>query len=357
MAEETGIEKDERCFSTALYFTFFRRVFMNWEQKSIRIGAAVICCAILLRLLGGGGAGRLLRAITSPEAVSVLLFLETGRVVREPTPTTVQTTAPTEATQPPQTLPPATQPPVLSVPVFSDSDASLVKVNNACGYDAQVAARLTQALQWDLTAAAPTVLILHSHGTESYAGSDGYRSQALDQNMVAIGDRLVQVLEAGGVRAVHDRQLHDSPSYSSAYNNSRKSVESYLAQYPSIELVLDIHRDAVEDSDGQQMDFTLEGMAQLMLVVGTDASGLSHPHWPENMSLAVKLHAQLERLKPGICRPISFRSQRFNQDLSPGALIVEVGAAGNTQQQALAAAELLGQAVLELAKGAQGAQS
>lgn len=339
---------------------------MDWEQKSIRLGAAVICCAILLRLLGGGVGQRLLQAITSPKAVSVLLFLETGRVVRQPPSTSVPTEA---ATQPPetqpaqQTVPPTvatqpveTQPPGLSLPVFSGADAALVKVNSACGYDAQVATRLTEALKWDLTAAAPTVLILHSHATESYTGSEGYRSIDVSQNMVSIGDRLVQVLEAGGVRAVHDRQLHDSPSYSNAYANSRRSIESYLSQYPTIALVLDLHRDSAEAADGSQMGFTPEGsdMAQLMLVVGTDASGLSHPRWPENMSLAVKLHAQLERLSPGICRPISLRSQRFNQDLSPGALIVEVGAAGNTQQEALQAAELLGQAILDLARGAEG---
>lgn len=335
---------------------------MDWERKSIRLGAAVICCAVLLRLLSGGGAQRLFQAITSPSAVSVLLFLETGRVVRDPPPSTVPatvpTTAPTDAvptTAP--TEPAPISPPALSLPVFSGEDAALVKVNSACGYDAKVEDRLVQDLRWDLTAAAPTVLILHSHATESYAESGiGYRSRELSQNMVAIGDRLVQVLEAGGVRAVHDRQLHDDPSYSSAYENSRKSIESYLAQYPGILLVLDLHRDAVEAADGSQRGFTAPGTdaAQLMLVVGTDASGLSHPHWPENMSLAVKLHAQLERICPGICRPISLRSQRFNQDLSPGALIVEVGAAGNSMQQALQAADLLGQAVLELARGAEG---
>ena len=121
--------------------------------------------------------------------------------------------------------------------------------------------------------------------------------------------------------------------------------------------MLEIHRDAVESSNGEQLGFTTtvngRETARLMMVVGSDAGGLTHPNWPENMSLAVKLHAQLEKLAPGSCRPISFRSQRFNQDLSPGALIVEVGAAGNTQAEALAAAELLGQAILDLAKGSQ----
>jgi len=120
-------------------------------------------------------------------------------------------------------------------------------------------------------------------------------------------------------------------------------------------MVLDIHRDAAEDGSGEQINYTVQTdkgeSAKLMLVVGTDAGGLEHPLWQENMALAVKLHAQLQKANPDICRPISFRASRFNQDLSPGALLVEVGAAGNTRQQALVAAEILAEEILGLAKG------
>ena len=92
-------------------------------------------------------------------------------------------------------------------------------------------------------------------------------------------------------------------------------------------------------------------VAQLMMVVGTDANGLKHPHWPQNMALAAKMHALLEKSCPGICRPISFRNQRFDQDLSAGAMLIEVGSAGNDRQEALAAVEILGQAIIELANG------
>ncbi len=340
---------------------------MDWQGKSLKIGAVAIGCAVALRLFLGGVPGKLLQTITSPEAVAVLLFLETGRVVRDVAAQTLpeETTLP-QQTQPPQTLPEETTSPPQeqAVAVFSRDDAALVEVNNVCGYEPNVEAGLTQTLSWDLTTQGPTVLIVHSHATESYentenyAASSYYRTKDPAYNVISVGDRLVQVLEAGGIHAVHDRQLHDSPSYSDSYNNSRQSVRQYLDQYPTIKLVLDIHRDAVTDSDGDQMRFAVEHggsqAAQLMLVVGTDASGLQHSQWPQNMSLAVKLHAQLEKRVPGICRPISFRSQRFNQDLSPGALIVEVGAAGNTRSEALAAAEILGQAILDLAHGTAG---
>ncbi|MBR4864018.1 MAG: stage II sporulation protein P [Oscillospiraceae bacterium] len=340
---------------------------MDWEGKSIKVGAVVLCMALLLRLLAGGLWDKMLLALTSPQAVSAMLFLETGRVVRPggesqpvetvPTPTeTVATTFPTVAEP---TVPIVAEKDVQAV--FSAADAALVEVRSVCGYTADVEGGLTKQLTWDLTGEGPTVLIVHSHGTESYENtenyqeSSGYRTKDPAYNMVSVGDRLVQILEQGGIKAVHDRQAHDDPSYSDSYNNSRKSIAYYLETYPTIRLVLDIHRDAVEDEAGRQMGFSVEvgdkSAAKLMLVVGSDAGGLQHPHWGENMSLAVKLHAQLEKNTPGICRPISFRSQRFNQDLSAGALIVEVGSAGNTRQEALTAVELLGQAIIDLSHG------
>ena len=173
--------------------------------------------------------------------------------------------------------------------------------------------------------------------------------------MLSIGDRVAQILEAAGISVIHDRTLHDYPSYNGSYLDAREAMESYLAQYPSIRLVLDLHRDAAEDGDGQ-MDTSAQvngaESAQVMLVVGTDEGGLEHPQWQDNLSLALKLGVQLERLYPGICRPISLRTERFNQDLSAGALLIEVGAAGNTHAEALTAAEALAQAIAALAQGA-----
>ena len=179
-----------------------------------------------------------------------------------------------------------------------------------------------------------------------------------DYNVVAMGTELAKVLEAGGVKVVHDTVMHDHPSYSGSYNHARKSIQAYMQEYPSLVMVLDIHRDSVENSDGNQVRYTVETdkgtSAKLMMVVGTDANGLKHPNWPDNMALAVKLHARLEKVNPGICRPISFRSQRFNQDLSAGAMLIEVGSAGNTHEEALLAAKILGQAILDISQGTIG---
>ena len=204
------------------------------------------------------------------------------------------------------------------------------------------------------------MLIVHSHATESYANmedyeeSSAYRTLDKNYNVVAIGAALRQALEAKGIGVLHDTTLHDHPSYSDSYGYSRETVQAYLDKYPSIAMVLDIHRDSVENKDGEQVRLTAksgsETTARLMMVVGTDVN-LKHPSWPENMALAVKLHAQLEKNTPGICRPISFRKQRFNQDLSPGTLIVEVGSAGNTRQEALLAGRLLAEGILDISHG------
>ena len=330
---------------------------MDLQRRTHRFCGAVLVCAILFRLLSGGLLGKMVKALSSPEVVSFLLYLETGRVIKpNPNPEQPATTSPTEPTTAPTE--PSSPP---DLPVFAPMDAELVDLNNACGYEPDLEALLQKPLSWDLTVDAPTVLILQSHGTESYTKtedyqeSSAYRTLNTNYNVVSIGQKIAQELEQNGIQVIHNTSLHDHPSYSDAYGNSRKSAQQYLKQYPSVLLVLDIHRDAVEDKDGEQLGYTVDvngqKAAQLMLVCGTDASGLAHPAWQDSLALAAKLHAQLEKNNPGICRPISFRSQRFNQDLSPGALLIEVGAAGNTRQEALFSAELLAQAIVDLAHG------
>jgi stage II sporulation protein P len=120
--------------------------------------------------------------------------------------------------------------------------------------------------------------------------------------------------------------------------------------------VLDLHRDAAGEGKNQfRPVVSAEGVdtARIMLVMGTDTGGLKHPEWQENLALGLKLQAQLERQAPGITRSLSLRSQRFNQDLTKGSLLIEMGAAGNSHAEALRAAEQLAQAVIALARGTQ----
>lgn len=325
------------------------------EQKVLRVSTWVIVSALLLRLLSG------FLPVLSSEAVSVMLFLQTGRLVRPGN--IIFTPDPTEQTDP--TSPDPTQPeqPEPELPVFSAGDAALLTINSSFRYEADLAALLTQPLTWDLSADAPTVLIVHSHGSESYAPTgeyaevSPYHTLESDYNMLSIGEYVAQLLTAEGISVLHDTVLHDQPSYDASYSNSRASIQKYLEEYPSIQLVLDLHRDSIEDEDGNQVVQTVfaenETLAPLMLVVGTDYGGLNHPAWRENLSLALKLQTQLEGLCPGICRNINLRSQRFNQDLSPGTLLIEMGSSGNSRQEALRSAEVLAEAIISLAHGSR----
>lgn len=331
------------------------------EQKVLRVSTLVIICALVLRLLSGGMLENILNVSLSPEAVSVMLFLQTGRLVR-PSHISFSPQQPTEPAQDTPTEPTA-PPNQISVPTFSPEDATELEINSGFSFSADLPALLTQPLSWDLTGAAPTVLILHSHGSESfaptgaYAESSPYHTLDTEHNMVSVGAYVAQLLRAGGISVIHDTALHDNPSYNASYNNSRASIQQYLQAYPSIRLVLDLHRDSFEDEHGNQIVQTVfsqgTSFAPLMFVVGTDYGGLTHPNWQENLALALKLQTQLESLCAGICRNINLRTQRFNQDLSAGALLVEIGASGNSRQEALRSAEILAQGILSLAHGSR----
>lgn len=336
------------------------------EQKVLRVSTVVLVGALVLRLISTGVFGSLLNITSSPQVSSWIVFLQTGRLMR---PTNISfSSEPTEETKADPTVPTqpeATDPtqPAPILPVFSPEDAQTLTITSGFSYSADLSALLTKPLNWELSADAPTVLIVHSHGSESFAPTGEYQEttpyHTLDKshNMISIGTYVAQLLEAGGITVLHDTALHDDPSYNASYNNSRESIQRYLAQYPSIRLVLDLHRDSFEDEDGNQIVQTVfsEGtaLAPLMLVVGTNYGGLEHPNWQENLALALKLQVQMESLCPGICRNINLRTQRFNQDLSAGALLVEVGASGNTRQEALRSAKILAEGILTLAHGSQ----
>lgn len=339
---------------------------MDGRQKAVRIVGAILACvfaAFSVKFL----IQPIVKILSIPKAASLLIYLETGRVVKPTLPEAAPSE--TEATQPTETVPVQTLLPEISGITFSEADAQLIQVSNFSPYGVDIPAMLQTELNWDLTQGQPQVLILHSHATESYTRtaqsyyepSAAYRTLDNRYNMIRVGEALKEALEAKGIGVIHDTTLHDHPLYSDAYINSREAVQQWQAQYPSISLVIDLHRDAAGETAAGQLKTSAvvngEASAQLMIVVGSNAGGRIHPNWKDNMALAAKLHAQLEKRFPGICRPISFRTERFNQDLSPGALLIEVGAAGDTLEQALVAAAALAEGIGDLAFGTVTADS
>lgn len=319
---------------------------MTPYSRARKMGWTAIFCAVIFRLFAAGvpaGAAQwLIQAYTSQKT-------QTGRDVRS------DFRYMDFFESPPPSLPPVEE--AMEPAAFSEADLDSVEVFYACNVRPDLARLIARPTELTLAGEEPTVLILHTHTTESYTKTGeiyeetaDYRTLDEEYNMLSIGSRVAEILEKAGVSVLHDRTLHDYPSYTSAYTHARKSAQAILKEHPGIQLVLDLHRDALE-SKGKQLRTAVSlgdaDCAQLMVVLGAGNASLPNPRWQENLSLALKLTAQLERQCPGITRPIALRGQRFNQDLTP-TLLVEVGTAGNTHTEALLAAEELANALLAL---------
>ena len=171
---------------------------------------------------------------------------------------------------------------------------------------------------------------------------------AVLSNAAQLRDELAEALTERGVSVVHDREIYDYPSYTGSYNRSGAAVEAYLAQYPGIAVVIDLHRDALGDGEVVYKTVAeLDGAAssQLMMLVGTGESGLYHPNWEQNLRLALYLQQAVNERFPTLARPISLVKERYNQHLSTGMFILEVGSSGNSLQEALTAVRLYAEAV------------
>lgn len=322
---------------------------MNQLRRARRVGYTAVMCAVVLRAFAAGVPERLWDRYLKPNTEQSSEKQETGHSVRfYPS---SDAFSPDFMESPPPSLPPATEPPL---PVFSGEEP--VELYYGVRKKPDIEALMAKPLQWNLRGEKPTVLILHTHTTESYTRqqedyreSSAWRTLDENYNMLSIGDLVADMLEQEGIPVVHHREVNDYPSYNGSYTRSRKAVRSLLKEHPEILLVLDLHRDAAGEGNRQlRTNATVGGQpsAQLMVVIGTN-----HDGYEENLALGLKLHAQLERQAEGIMRPLQLRAQRFNQDLCPGALLIEVGAAGNTHKEARTAATELAGAIIALAGG------
>ena len=251
---------------------------------------------------------------------------------------------------------PTPEPEPVPTPEVRAADLSAsVKVHNSAGVELDFAALAAEGCGLKLQAGQPQVLIIHTHSSEAYTptdtdqyeASDSYRTEDKAYSVIRVGDVLAQTLERHGLTVLHDREIYDYPSYTGSYERSGASVERYLKEYPSIRVVIDLHRDAL-GSDGvvYKTKAQTDGRtsAQVMMLIGTGKNGLWHPYWQENLKLALYLQSAMEGRYPGVLRPIELVKERYNQQMSTGMMILEVGSNGNTLQEALTAAELFGEA-------------
>ena len=291
------------------------------KLRAIIVGGLALCCLYLFALyLRADGGGMVKNAISLAD------------VAQE---TVCPTEAPAATEAPAQSAAPAT--PTIIPTTISGG----MSIKNTSGYDIDIDSILSAGCPIRLEADKPQILIVHTHSSEAYspAGLDKYddlgTNRTLDQNLnvIRVGTELAQ--------------MFDYPSYTGSYNRSCEAVEKYLAEYPSIKIVIDLHRDALcSETVTYKTTATEQGVcaSQIMLFVGSDASGLEHPNWRQNLSLAIYLQNAVCQSYPSLMRPITLTKYRYNQHLSPGSMIIEVGSNGNTLQEALAAIRLFGKA-------------
>ncbi len=248
--------------------------------------------------------------------------------------------------------------PIVSKNLCRKTENGSIPLSNETKFSPNTAALAEMAWKGELPAfsqtdkeSEPLVLIFHTHGTEAFAEegasyvspSDTFRSDDTEKNVVAVGKALANALATEGISSVHCTVMHDKGSYSDAYTRAKKTIAQYLEKYPSIRYVLDVHRDSIVTTDGTHIKPVATApdgstAAQVMLVIGTNQNGANHPNWENNLALACKLQLHLQQTVDQFARPINLRKSSFNGQYSDGAMLVEIGSAANTLEEAKNAA-------------------
>ncbi|MBQ6873440.1 MAG: stage II sporulation protein P [Clostridia bacterium] len=210
----------------------------------------------------------------------------------------------------------------------------------------------------------PAVLIFHTHTTETYQITDrGFysedfkpRSNDPSLNTVRVGTAIKEELEKAGYTVIHDTTIYDY-KYNGAYTRSREAVSKHLEEHPEIQIVLDVHRDAIELNDGTKIKPVCEidgkKCAQIMIISGCQESGngiTGFDDWKQNLTFAVQLQDKLEENFEGITRPLYFSPRKYNMDMSHCSVLLEMGSDANTLEEAVYAGKCMGVALADLMK-------
>ena len=227
----------------------------------------------------------------------------------------------------------------------------------------------------DTAGSDPLVLVLHTHGTEGYfedhtnlsdfaqgevksyfiEGETSFRTTDPEKSVVRVGEVFSEALNLRGVPTLHCTIMHDKDDFNSAYVNSAETVKKMLREYPSIQYVIDLHRDSVVRGESYVKSYTViedRPCAQVMLVVGTGQNG-RHPNWEQNLIVATNFKDRMDTLYPTLSRAMYLRTARFNQEYLPGCMLLEVGCAANTLEEAENAARYAAYAFADMIQNEQ----
>lgn len=344
----------------------------KWDKRVKRICTGVLLSATLLRAVNSGSMAAAERQgaalLRDRRFAAFLLYLQTGRQIpaaclaEEVTPESFPEPTKETAPVPTETTVPAEELEMRPRRVYTPEEGESLEVKYSGDYRPDLGELISRPTGLDFSGEEPRVLIISTHATEAYAMESGWeynptalaRTTDTDYNVVRVAEELAEILRQGGIGVIHDSTLNDYPSYTGSYNQARERIWTILEEYPTIQMVIDVHRDAVEDEAGNQLGTARQVLgqdsAQVMLVMGTDEGGMNHPDWEDNLSWALKIQKTMEEEAPGLARPLNLRMERFNEDLTPGSCLLEVGTAGDTLQEALTAVDLFGNSLLTAIK-------
>ena len=209
----------------------------------------------------------------------------------------------------------------------------------------------------------PRVLLYHTHTWEAYEMTEDtqyipterWRTKDERHNMVRVGEELKRSLTELGFEVVHDKTAFEPPVLSSAYTRSLSMLERRLAAGERYDYILDIHRDAYSGAYNGKNGAKVNGknLAYVMMLVGkgtgaTNSGFDERPDWPKNLALAQRLTESMNAQAEGVCRDVKIKTGRFNQHVSTGALLIEVGNNQNTLQEALDVCPMIAHALYQV---------
>lgn len=205
----------------------------------------------------------------------------------------------------------------------------------------------------------PQILIYHTHSQETYVDSDPARAET---TIMGVGEYLTRILrDQYGFNVIHHLGQYDVESRDYAYTEAAKGVEAVLAEYPTIEVIIDLHRDAVPEDT--KLVTTVQGkeVAKFMFFNGlsyTRAMGeltsLPNPYVQDNLSFAFQMNLAAQEYYPDITRKIYLKGYRYNMHYRAKSLLVELGAQTNTVEEAMNACEPLAHIIAMVLKGEDG---
>jgi len=227
-----------------------------------------------------------------------------------------------------------------------------IVLNNFTKYKIDIAKLLKEPLNLQFSRKGPKVLVYHTHTSESYvlkASDLGKKdvpsfSSNPKNSVVRVGEELSRNMRKYGIDTLHDGTVHDKVR-DAAYGVAINTLQSYKKSYPSVKVYIDVHRDATTGSKLRLVkNINGRNAAQIMFVVGSDGM-LPHPDWQENLKFVLKLQQELNKKYPGLARPVRIVGKRYNQQISDGAILIEVGGDGNLLSECLESTKYLAEAL------------